>query len=193
MSPGQSELGKRTEERNLHPADALLPELYEELRRLARARMAGERPGQTLQATALVHEAWLKIARGGKQPFANRRHFLSVAAQAMQQILIDHARRKQTPKHGGDQHVEELHESRIASWAPSEELIAVNDALDELAREDHQTAEVVRLRYFVGLSVSEIAGALGMATRTVDRHWSFARAWLKLRIKNGRGRAGSRG
>jgi RNA polymerase sigma factor (TIGR02999 family) len=154
------------------------------LRQMARARMAREKPGQTLQATALVHDAWLKISNGGKQPFADRRHFLRVAAQAMQQILIDHARRKQTPKHGGDQLAEELHESRIASWAPADELLAVSDALAELTVEDPQAAEVVRLRYFVGITLAEIAETLQLSPRAVDRYWAFARAWLKLRIKD---------
>lgn len=164
-------------------ADRLLPLVYEELRKLAVLRMAGEKPGQTLQATALVHEAWLKIAGDGGQPFANRRHFFKAAANAMQRILIDIARRKQRLKHGGELVGDELHESRIAMAVPSEELLAVNDALAALALEDPQAAEVVRMRYFVGLSVPEIATALDLAPRTVDRHWAFARAWLKRTIR----------
>jgi RNA polymerase sigma factor (TIGR02999 family) len=164
-------------------ADQLLPLVYEELRKLAVVRMANERPGQTLQPTALVHEVWLKIAGDGHQQFANRRHFFKAAAGAMQQILIDIARRKQRLKHGGKQTGEELHESRIAISAPSEELLAVNDALANLAVEDAEAAEVVRLRYFVGMTVPEIATALDMAPRTVDRHWAFARAWLKRTIR----------
>jgi RNA polymerase sigma factor (TIGR02999 family) len=164
-------------------ADQLLPLVYEELRKLAVVRMANEKMGQTLQPTALVHEAWLKIAGDGGQPFANRRHFFKAAASAMQQILIDNARRKQRIKHGGDQAGEELHESRIAVSVPSEELLAVNDALAALALEDPQAAEVVQMRYFVGMSVPEIAEALDLAPRTVDRHWAFARAWLKRTIR----------
>jgi RNA polymerase sigma factor (TIGR02999 family) len=164
-------------------ADRLLPLVYEELRRLAASRMAQEKPGQTLQATALVHEAWLKIAGDGDEHFANRRHFFKAAASAMQQILIDIARRKQRLKHGANQIRNELDESRIAMAVPSEELLAVNDALESLALEDAQAAEVVRMRYFVGMTVPEIADALSLAPRTVDRHWAFARAWLKRTIR----------
>lgn len=164
-------------------ADQLLPLVYEELRKLAVARMAHEKLGQTLQPTALVHEAWLKIAGDGQQHFANRRHFFKAAARAMQQILIDIARRKQRLKHGANQAGDELHESRIAMTVPSEELLAVNDALAALALEDPQAAEVVQMRYFVGMTVPEIADALGLSPRTVDRHWAFARAWLKRTIR----------
>ena len=164
-------------------AEELLPLVYEELRKLAAVRMADEKAGQTLQPTALVHEAWLKIAGAGGEHFANRRHFFKAAATAMQQILIDNARRKQRLKHGANQAGEELHESRIAVSVPSEELLAVNDALAALALEDPQAAEVVQMRYFVGMSVPEIADALNLAPRTVDRHWAFARAWLKRKIR----------
>jgi RNA polymerase sigma factor (TIGR02999 family) len=165
-------------------ADQLLPLVYEELRKLAAARMANEKVGQTLQPTALVHEAWLKIAGDGQEHFANRRHFFKAAAGAMQQILIDVARRKQRLKHGANLIGDELHESRIAMAVPSEELLAVNDALAALALEDREAAEVVRMRYFVGMTVPEIAAALDLAPRTVDRHWAFARAWLKRTIRS---------
>ena len=165
-------------------AEELLPLVYEELRKLAAVRMANEKPGQTLQPTALVHEAWLKIAGDGQQHFANRRHFFKAAAGAMQQILIDIARRKQRLKHGANLIGDELHESRIAMSVPSEELLAVNDALAELAVEDPEAAEVVQMRYFVGMTVPEIAAALNLAPRTVDRHWAFARAWLKRTIRS---------
>jgi RNA polymerase sigma factor (TIGR02999 family) len=164
-------------------ADQLLPLVYEELRKLAVVRMANEKPGQTLQPTALVHEAWIKIAGDGQQHFANRRHFFKAAAGAMQQILIDIARRKQRRKHGANLVGDELHESRIAMSVPSEELLAVNDALATLALEDPQAAEVVQMRYFVGMTVPEIAAALDLAPRTVDRHWAYARAWLKRTIR----------
>jgi RNA polymerase sigma factor (TIGR02999 family) len=168
---------------NPQAGEQLLPLVYEELRKLAAVRMANEKAGQTLQATALVHEAWLKIAGEGDGQFANRRHFFKAAATAMQQILIDNARRKQRPKHGANLTGEELHESRIAMAAPSEELLAVNDALESLALEDPVAAEVVQMRYFVGMTVSEIASALDLAPRTVDRHWAFSRAWLKRTIR----------
>jgi RNA polymerase sigma factor (TIGR02999 family) len=164
-------------------ADQLLPLVYEELRKLAIVRMANEKPGQTLQPTALVHEVWLKIAGDVQLHFANRRHFFKAAARAMQQILIDVARRKQRLKHGANLIGDELHESRIAMSVPSEELLAVNDALAALALEDPEAAEVVQLRYFVGMTVPEIAAALDLAPRTVDRHWAFARAWLKRTIR----------
>ena len=164
-------------------ADQLLPLVYDELRKLATSKMANEKLGQTLQPTALVHEAWLKIAGDGQQHFANRRHFFKAAAGAMQQILIDIARRKQRLKHGANLIGDELHESRIAMSVPSEELLAVNDALAELAVEDPEAAEVVQMRYFVGMTVPEIAAALDLAPRTVDRHWAFARAWLKRTIR----------
>jgi len=164
-------------------ADQLLPLVYDELRKLAVVRMANEKAGQTLQPTALLHEAWLKIAGDGHEHFANRRHFFKAAATAMQQILIDNARRKQRLKHGANQVGEELHESRIAVAVPSEELLAVDEALTALAREEPEAAEVVRMRYFVGMTVPEIADALGLSPRTVDRHWAFARAWLKRTIR----------
>lgn len=164
-------------------ADQLLPLVYGELRKLAAAKMANEKAGQTLQPTALVHEAWMKVAGEDGEQFANRRHFFKAAAVAMQQILIDKARRKQRIKHGGDLAGEELHESRIAVSAPSDEWLAVNDALAVLASEDPEVAEVVRMRYFVGMTVPEIAVALDLAPRTVDRHWVFARAWLKRALR----------
>lgn len=173
----------RVQQGDPNAADQLLPLVYEELRKLAVVRMANEKTGQTLQPTALVHEAWLKIAGDGKEQFANRRHFFKAAAGAMQQILIDIARRKQRLKHGANQAGDELHESRIAMSVPSEELLAVNDALAALALEDSQAAEVVQMRYFVGMTVPEIAVALDLAPRTVDRHWAFARAWLKRTIR----------
>jgi RNA polymerase sigma factor (TIGR02999 family) len=173
----------RVEQGDEQAAGELLPLVYEELRKLAAARMANEKVGQTLQATALVHEAWLKIAGDGHEHFANRRHFFKAAATAMQQILIDTARRKQRLKHGANVVGEELHESRIAMSVPSEELLAVNEALAALALEDAQAAEVVQMRYFVGMTVPEIAAALDLAPRTVDRHWAFARAWLKRTIR----------
>src|SRR6059036_2572296 len=167
-------------------ADQLLPLVYTELRKLAAAKMAHEAPGQTLQATALVHEAWLKLAGSDRQQWRGRAHFFGAAAEAMRRILIDKARRKASQKRGGNQASEELHESRIELQAPSGEILAVHDALDALAAEDRMAAEVVKLRYFVGLTIPEIAEALGIAARTADRHWAFARAWLKQAIQGQR-------
>jgi len=174
----------RVEQGDKQAAGELLPLVYEELRKLAVVRMANEKAGQTLQPTALVHETWLKIAGEGQEHFANRRHFFKAAASAMQQILIDIARRKQRLKHGANQIGEELHESRIAVAVPSEELLAVNEALAGLAQEDPDAVEVVQMRYFVGMTVPEIADALGLSPRTVARHWAFARAWLKSTLRD---------
>jgi len=164
--------------------EALLPLVYDELRRLAAAKMAHEAPGQTLQPTALVHEAWLRLG-GDEQPtWQNRAHFLGAAAESMRRILIDKARRKARLRHGGGEPFEEIHESRIEMPAPPNEVLAVHEALDRLAAEDATAAQIVKLRYFVGMSVPAVAEALGLAPRTVDRRWSFARAWLKQAIES---------
>ena len=164
-------------------AEQLLPLVYDELRRLAAARMAREAPGQTLQATALVHEVWLKLAGSDRQHWRGRTHFFGAAAEAMRRILIDRARSKAAQKRRGVQPLEELHESEIERPAPSEEVLAVHEALDGLAAEDAVAAEVVKLRYFVGMTIPQISEALELAPRTVDRHWAFARAWLKRAIR----------
>lgn len=162
----------------------LLPTLYNELRRLAQRKMADEKAGHTLQATALVHEAWIRLVGSGQGQWKNRGHFFSAAAEAMRRILIDQARRRNSLKRGGGEVVEELNESRIEMHAPSDELLAVHDALDALATEDATSAEIVKLRYFAGCSVPEIAEMLGVSPSTVDRHWAFARAWLKCALRN---------
>ena len=164
-------------------AEALLPLVYEELRKLAARKMAQEAPGQTLQPTALVHEAWLKLAGGQNLKFQNRTHFFVAAAEAMRRILIDNARRKKTQKrdHGGTR--EELHESQVIQNAPTDELMAVHDSLDRLAREDAIAADLVKLRYFVGMTMPEAAVALGIPLRTAERLWSYARAWLRREIR----------
>lgn len=173
---------KRAAEGDSAAASQLLPLVYEELRKLAACKLAREAPGQTLQATALVHEAWLKLA-GERQPWRGQGHFFGAAAEAMRRILIEQARRKSSQKRGGTAPREEFQESRIELRAPSHEVLAVHEALDELAAEDRLAAEVVKLRYFVGLTVPEIAEALDLAPQTVDRHWAFARAWLKQALE----------
>jgi RNA polymerase sigma factor (TIGR02999 family) len=164
-------------------ANELLPLVYQQLRKLAAQKMANEAPGQTLQPTALVHEAWLRVAGSNRQQWHGRSHFFGAAAEAMRRILIDKARRKASLKRGQDQPLEELHESRIELPAPQDEILAVHEALDALAAEDATAAEVVKLRYFVGLTIPEIAEALEISPRSADRHWVFARAWLKGAIR----------
>ena len=163
-------------------AEKLLPLVYDELRKLAAAKMAHEAPGQTLQATALVHEAWLKLAQSRQQVWRGRAHFFAAAAEAMRRILIDRCRRKRSLKRGAEPARVELDESTIALQTSPAEIVAVHDALDALAAEDHLAAEVVKLRYFVGMTIPEIADALDLSPRSADRHWSFARAWLKRAI-----------
>jgi RNA polymerase sigma factor (TIGR02999 family) len=164
-------------------AEDLLPLVYQELRKLAAQKMAKETPGQTLQPTALVHEAWLRLAGSNRQQWRGRSHFFGAAAEAMRRILIDTARRKSSLKRGQDQPLGELHESRIELPAPQDEILAVHEALDALAAEDATAAEVVKLRYFVGMTIPEIAEALEISPRSADRHWVFARAWLKGAIR----------
>lgn len=165
-------------------SDQLLPLVYEELRKLAAARMAQERPGQTLQATALVHEAWLRLTGTGEQKVWNSRgHFFGAAAEAMRRIMVDRARRKGRIRHGGEQQRVDLEHFTLAAEDSSEAVLAVHDALEKLALESPQKAEIVKLRYFIGLSATEIAAALGASVPTVERHWSYARAWLYAEIK----------
>jgi RNA polymerase sigma factor (TIGR02999 family) len=164
-------------------AEELLPLVYDELRKLAAVRLAQEAPGQTLQATALVHEAWLKLAGSNRQEWRGRAHFFGAAAEAMRRILIDQARRKASQKHGAGRPREGLDETGIELRAPPAEILAVHDALNALAAEDPLAAEVVKLRYFVGMTIAEIAEALAVSPRTADRHWAFARAWLKRAIE----------
>jgi RNA polymerase sigma factor (TIGR02999 family) len=164
-------------------AQELLPLVYEELRRLARARMAQQPPGQTLQATALVHEAWLRLAGSDRQQWAGRAHFFAAAAEAMRHILVDRARRKKRAKHGGGQPPADANELEIAANADDEKLLLVHEALEKLALEEPLRAEVVKLHFFVGLTHAESAEILGLSEKTVRRHWNFARVWLYQAIR----------
>ena len=163
-------------------AEELLPMVYEELRKLAAARMAQQPGGQTLQATALVHEAWLRLVDGPNRPYASRRHFFSAAAQAMRHLLIERARRKLRERHGGDLQRVDVDDVEIAAPADDETLLQINTALEELALLAPEKAEVVKLRFFVGLDEKEIAELLNLSPRTVERYWSYAKAWLFERI-----------
>ena len=171
-------------------AEKLLPLVYDELRKLAAAKLAHERPGQTLQATALVHEAWLRIAGPDQRTWNGRGHFFGAAAEAMRRILIDNARRKLRTKHGGGLARVDADGTGIAIAAPdsnTDEMLAVHDALDRLAAIDARKAELVKLRYFVGLSIEETAEALGISAPTAKRDWAYARAWLHREIRATRG------
>ena len=164
-------------------ADELLPLIYEELRRLAAHKMANEAPGQTLQPTALVHEAWLRlVGNSGQSQFQNRAHFFAAAAEAMRRILIDRARRKRAVRHGGDQQRVDIQEMDLASPADDDQLLAVSDALDKLAAQHKLEAELVKLRYFVGLTNDEAAEMLNISPRTAKYYWTHARAWLYREI-----------
>ena len=166
-------------------AAELLPLVYEELRRLAAGKMARENAGLTLQPTALVHEAWLRLG-GDEQPtWENRAHFFGAAAEAMRRILVERARRRFRQRHGGGQERVDLDELEIAAPTDDddEDLLAMHDALDRFAAFDPEKAEFVKLRYFVGLSLEETAGALGVSLTTAKRWWQYARAWLKVEMR----------
>jgi RNA polymerase sigma factor (TIGR02999 family) len=165
-------------------AELLLPLVYGNLRRLAAYKMAHEAPGQTLQPTALVHEAWLKLVGAGEQRFKNRSHFFAVAGEAMRRILIDRARRRQTQRHGGQYERVELEETGLVGPTADEQLLAVDEALEKLSQECPVQAQVVQLRYFGGMTNEEIAQALGLSVSTVKTYWAFARAWLFDAIRN---------
>lgn len=164
-------------------AEQLLPLVYDELRRLAAQRLAHENPGQTLQATALVHEAYLRLVEGQKlQSWDNRGHFFAAAAEAMRRILIDQARRKRRPKHGGDRKRVELNEALSLADTFGDDLLAVDDALEKFTLHDPAKADLVKLHYFAGLPLEECAKVLGIGYRTAKRHWAYARAWLYAAI-----------
>jgi RNA polymerase sigma factor (TIGR02999 family) len=160
-------------------SEELLPLVYGELRRLAKQRLAQEKPGQTLQATALVHEAYLRLTGGDEtHHWNNRGHFFAAAAEAMRRILVENARRKRAEKHGGRLERHDLDDLEIAAPAPSEDLLALDEALAKLEAEDPTKAQIVKLRYFAGLSEADAAAVLGISRATVQRHWRYAKVWL---------------
>ena len=164
-------------------AEQLLPLVYEELRRLAAHKMANEAAGQTLQPTALVHEAWLRLVGNQEQQWNGRAHFFGAAAEAMRRILIENARRKGAQRHGGGQVKLDIQDIEIATAPKDDELLALSDALEKFAVRDKQKAELVKLRYFVGLTTEEAAQVLGISVPTADRWWNFSRAWLYEEIE----------
>ena len=164
-------------------ADKLLPLVYEELRHLAAHKMANQAPGHTLQPTALVHEAWLRLIGNQEAQFVGRAHFFAAAAEAMRHILIDSARRKRAVRHGGAQVRVDIQNVEIAAPADDEELLAIHEVLDKLATEEPQKAELTKLRYFVGMTFEEAAEVLGISVATAKRYWAYARAWLYEEIR----------
>ena len=167
-----------------HAADQLLPLVYEELRNLAAQRLADEKPGQTLQATALVHEAYLRLVGVPKtQRWDSRGHFFAAAAEAMRRILLNRARDKKRVKRGGERRRVDLDQIEIALDTNDDQLIALDDALTQLAVEDPDAARLVNLRFFAGLTLKDAAVSLGLALRTAERQWAYARAWLYARLR----------
>lgn len=163
--------------------DQLLPLVYEELRILAAQRLSHEAPGQTLQATALVHEAYLRLVGAEPQNWVSRGHFFKAAAEAMRRILIDNARRKKSLKRGGDRRPVDLDESLVVEDArQAEEMLALDEALAKLAKQDPTKAELVKLRYFAGLTIEQTAKALDISHATAERYWDYARSWLRVEI-----------
>jgi len=164
-------------------AEELLPLVYQELRQLAARKMANEAPGQTLQPTALVHEAWLRLVGSGPEHWNSRGHFFCAAAEAMRRILVERARKKGRVRHGGQLERVNLDHVSVAAQDSDDTILAVHEALEKLAGQSPQKAEVVKLRYFAGLEHAEIAAALGVSEPTVRRHWAYARSWLYAELK----------
>jgi RNA polymerase sigma factor (TIGR02999 family) len=169
-------------------AEQLLPLVYDELRKLAAQKLTREKPGQTLQATALVHEAYMRLVGGGeRQHWDSRRHFFAAAAEAMRRVLVESARRKHRLKRGGAMQRRDLEDIEVACEVPRDELLDLDDALAKLAQEDPQKAKLVELRFFAGLSPEEAAQVLGVSVASANRHWRYARAWLHRQMNQGEG------
>jgi len=167
-------------------AEQLLPLVYDELRRLAAEKMAQEKPGQTLQATALVHEAYIRLVDTEKaQHWNSRGHFFTAAAEAMRRILVDQARKRRTQRRGGGLQKQPIEDIEIASLEPSADLLALHEALERFGQADRVSADLVKLRYFAGLTIPQAAEALGISSTTADRYWAYARAWLHTELKKG--------
>jgi RNA polymerase sigma factor (TIGR02999 family) len=174
------------EQGDLHAAEQLLPLVYDELRQLAAQKLGSEKPGQTLQATALVHEAYLRlVGTGGEQRWDGRRHFFAAAAEAMRRILINRARERGRLKRGGDWRRLRLEHLNLSLAELPDEFLDLNEALDKLAQVDPDCAELVKLRFFAGLTLEEAAKTLGVVRRTADRYWAFARSWLYAALSKG--------
>jgi RNA polymerase sigma factor (TIGR02999 family) len=174
---------QQTDQGDPRTANELITLVYEELRKLATQKMARENPGQTLQATALVHEAWLRLGGDNQPQWQNRAHFFAAAAEAMRRILIDNARRKRTLRHGGAAERVTIESVEIATSMDDEHLLALHEALDRLAEHDTVKAELVKLRFFVDLTMEQAAEVLGVSVPTAKRHWAYARAWLYREMK----------
>ncbi len=170
------------EQGDAQAAEKLLPLIYEELRVLAAQKMSHELPGQTLQATALVHEAYIRLVGEEVRNWDSRGHFFAAAAEAMRRILVENARRKKSSKHGGDKMKVDLDYAELAIEEPSEDLIALDEALTRLSETDPSVADLVKLRYFAGLTIEQAAEFLGISRRTAVEHWAYARAWLRREI-----------
>ncbi len=175
----------RIEDGDPSAAEQLLPLIYEELRKLAKAKLASEKPGQTLQATALVHEAWLKLAANDTQGFAGRQHFFAAAAETMRRILVDQARRKQTVRHGGEWKREGEFPELAGPACKAEETVAIDNLLEVFAGSHRRQAEVAKMRIFLQMTFVEISTAMGLSADTAETDWAFARAWLKRELQKG--------
>jgi RNA polymerase sigma factor (TIGR02999 family) len=172
-------------EGDVRAADELLPLVYEELRRLAAQKLAQEAPGQTLQATALVHEAYIRLVEAENPSWENRGHFFMAAAEAMRRILIENARKKKRIKRGGELQRVDLTEADLLIEGPSDDLLALDEALEKLSEKDEVKADLVKLRFFVGLTLAQAAQVLGISHNTADQYWAYARSWLHLEVQKG--------